>query len=310
MIILTDDREYAEHILPSQEQWGSFNLDAADPNLLKLISRLYPSKVMHTREIRRDMRWAYVLAVKHAPSSHFDHLIALSQKDCELPDGTLCLAGAGHKFHGQRHRRWSAVEGNIHLAVSLSPRRIIKNFHAGFPVLVAVSLIDALDAFKALHGRAGIKWVNDILIDGAKVAGFLAHTQSVEDTVLTVILGIGLNVEKTPRIQPDSFVPEVGSLRNFVQDEFVLNQERVLFQLLNSLDKNYDLLLSGRYATLLKSYKERSLVIGHHVKVVSDAPSKTSREITSGTVVDIGVNLELFLKGRKKPVTSGRLILA
>lgn len=309
MIIFTDDREYAEHILPAQEQWISFNPDAAGPNLLKLISRLYPSKVMYTREIRKDMRWAYVLAVKHASSSHFDHLIALSQKDVELPDGTLCLAGSGCKFHGLRHRRWSAVEGNIHLAVSLSPHRIIKNFHTGFPVLVAVSLIDALDAFKALHGRAGIKWVNDILIDGAKVAGFLVHTQSVEDTILTAILGIGLNVENTPRIQPDSFVPEVASLRNIVQDEFALNQERVLFQLLNSLDKNYDLLLSGRYSTLLKSYKERSLVIGHHVKVMSDTPSKTSKEIASGIVVDIGVNLELFLKGRKKPITSGRLIL-
>lgn len=309
MIIFTDDREYAEHILPAQEQWVSVNLDAAGPNLLKLISRLYPSKVMYTREIRREMRWVYVLAVKHASSSHFDHLIELSQKDVELPDGTLCLAGSGCKFHGLRHRRWSAVEGNIHLAVSLSPHRIIKNFHTGFPVLVAVSLIDALDAFKALHGRAGIKWVNDILIDGAKVAGFLVHTQSVEDTILTAILGIGLNVEKTPRIQPDSFVPEVASLRNFVQDEFALNQERVFFQLLNSLDKNYDLLLSGRYSTLLKSYKERSLVIGHHVKVMSDAPSKTSKEIASGIVVDIGMNLELFLKGRKKPITSGRLIL-
>jgi hypothetical protein len=50
-------------------------------------------------------------------------------------------------------------------------------------------------------------------------------------------------------------------------------------------------------------------VIGHHVKIVSDVPSKTSREIASGTVVDIGTNLELFLKGRNKPVTSGRLIL-
>ena len=104
-------------------------------------------------------------------------------------------------------------------------------------------------------------------------------------------------------------MPEVASLRNFVQDEFALNQERVFFQLLNSLDKNYDLLLSGRYSTLLKSYKERSLVIGHHVKVMSDAPSKTSKEIASGIVVDIGMNLELFLKGRKKPITSGRLIL-
>jgi BirA family biotin operon repressor/biotin-[acetyl-CoA-carboxylase] ligase len=309
MIIYTDDRDYAEQILPGMEPWTPHDTSAVNPNLHHLKKRLFSTGTVHTRVSDKHGRWTHALVVKHASSSHFDHLIELSQKDVELPDGTLCLAGSGCKFHGLRHRRWSAVEGNIHLAVSLSPHRIIKNFHTGFPVLVAVSLIDALDAFKALHGRAGIKWVNDILIDGAKVAGFLVHTQSVEDTILTAILGIGLNVEKTPRIQPDSFVPEVASLRNFVQDEFALNQERVFFQLLNSLDRNYDLLLSGRYSTLLKSYKERSLVIGHHVKVMSDAPSKTSKEIASGIVVDIGMNLELFLKGRKKPITSGRLIL-
>ncbi len=309
MIIYTDDSDYTEHILPGREPWTPYDKSAVDPNLQHLKKRLFPTGTVYTRVSDKHGRWTHALVVKHAPSSHFDQLVELSQKEVKLPDGTLCLAGSGRKFHGHRQRPWSAVEGNIHLAVSLSPRRIIKNFHTGFPVLVAVSLIDALDAFKSLHGRAGIKWVNDILIDGAKVAGFLVHTQSVEETVLTAILGIGLNVEKTPRIQPDSFVPEVASLRNFVQDEFALNQERVLSQLLNCLDKNYDLLLSGRYSTLLNSYKERSLVIGHHVKVVSDAPSKTSKEIASGIVVDIGVNLELFLKGRKKPITSGRLIL-
>ncbi len=309
MIIFTDDRAYAEHILPGREPWTPYDTSAVDPNLHHLKKRLFPTGTVHTRVSDKHGRWTHALVVKHAPSSHFDHLVGLSQKEVKLPDGTLCLAGSGRKFHGQRQRPWSAVEGNIHLAVSLSPRRVIKNFHTGFPILAAVSLIDALDAFKSLKDRAKIKWVNDILIDGAKVAGFLVHTQSVEDTVLTAILGIGLNVEKTPMIQTDRFVPKVASLRDFVPDKFTLNQEKVLFQLLDSMDRNYDLLLDGQYSKLLNSYRARSLVIGNQVKVVSDTPSKTSKEIASGIVVDIGVNLELFLKGRKKPITSGRLIL-
>lgn len=310
MNVFTDDREYGESVLPSQELWKPFDPSTTDPNLLPLIYRLFCTTLVHKRVCRMRGRWANALVVKYAPSSHFDHLIALSKKNVKLLDGTLCLAGSGRKFHGQKQRHWVALEGNIHLAVYLSPHRIIKNFHSGFPILAAVSLIDALDAFKALKDRAKIKWVNDILINGAKVAGFLVHTQSVEDTVLTAILGIGLNVEKIPKIESDAFVPKVASLRSFVQDDLALNQEKVLSELLISLDKNYGLLLNGQYSILLNDYRKRSLVIGHQVKVVSDTPTKKSREIASGIVSEIGENLELFLEGRKKPVISGRLILS
>jgi biotin-[acetyl-CoA-carboxylase] ligase BirA-like protein len=253
-------------------------------------------------------RWAHAFLVEHAPSSHYDLLVKMNQWDNKLPDGTLCLAGSGRKFHGQKQRLWEALEGNIHLAVSLSPHRIIKKFHSGFPVLAAVSLIDALDAFEPLRGRAKIKWVNDILIEGAKVAGFLVHTQSIENTVLTAVLGIGLNVESTPSIQRDPFVPEVSSLRDFIREKSVVDRSKVLRQLLISLDDNYGRLLDGRHDELLKRYRERSLVIGRRVSVVSDDPLDRFREIASGTVIEIGENLELIFKDLA-PVTAGRLLL-
>jgi BirA family biotin operon repressor/biotin-[acetyl-CoA-carboxylase] ligase len=254
-------------------------------------------------------RWTHALIVKRALSSHFDHLVDLSQKDIELPDGTLCLARSGRKFHGQRRRAWSTLAGNIHLALYLAPNRVIKRYHTGFPILAAVSLIDALDAITALKGRAKIKWVNDILIDGAKIAGFLVHTQSMENTVLSAILGIGLNVEKTPRIKTDPYVPKVSSLMSYVQENSILTQEQVLSQLLLSLDKNYTLLLDGHYETLINRYRERSVVIGRNVVVMSDSPSKKSCQVASGTVIDIGENLELVIKDHPEPITSGRLIL-
>jgi biotin-[acetyl-CoA-carboxylase] ligase BirA-like protein len=310
MIVYTDDRDYADHILPGAEPWKSYDKNRADPNLHRLKKRLFTSGSVYTSARDKKRRWSHALVVKHAPTSHFDHLIDTSQKDIELPDGTICLAGSGSKFHGQRKRPWAALEGNIHLAICFSPHKIIKSFHTGFPVLAAVSLIDALDAFEPLEGRAKIKWVNDILIDGAKVAGFLVHTQSVEDTVLTAIMGIGLNVEKTPRIKTDPFVPKVSCLRSFVHEDSILDQEKVLRQLLISLDKNYELLLKGKYGSLIRSYRECSNVIGRKVRIMSDSPGKEFREIAAGTVAGIGEHLELILKGQREPVTSGRLILA
>ena len=309
MIVYSNDRDYADQIFSDRGQWMAYDEKTAGSALHRLKKRLFPTGAVYTRVYDTHGRWMHAFLVKHASSSHFDHLVELSQRDIELPDRTFCLAGSGRKFHGQRRRPWSALEGNIHLALYLTPQQIIKRFHTGFPILAAVSIIDALDVITPLKGRAKIKWVNDILIDGAKIAGFLVHTQSMEDTVVSVILGIGVNVEKTPRIKTDAFVPKVSSLRSVIPEDSALDKNKVLFELLRSLDKNYNLLLDGQYKALLDSYRERSIVIGHRVKVLPDTPFKKPHEVASGTVIAIGEDLELILKGRSKPVTSGRLIL-
>jgi biotin-(acetyl-CoA carboxylase) ligase len=82
-----------------------------------------------------------------------------------------------------------------------------------------------------------------------------------------------------------------------------------LKHLLKSLDKNYGLLLDGKYKKLLDFYRKRSLVIGREVQIFSDIPNKKQTTISSGTVKQIGDNLELWMEGQKKPVTEGRLVL-
>lgn len=86
------------------------------------------------------------------------------------------------------------------------------------------------------------------------------------------------------------------------------SQKAIILQLLHDLDKNYRLLLSGRSDRLLDTYRQRSMVVGRRVKVISDAPSGPSEELAAGRIKAIGENLELFLDGVKDPVTRGRLV--
>ena len=162
---------------------------------------------------------------------------------------------------------------------------------------------------RSLASRAGVKWVNDILIDGAKVAGFVTHTQSQEHEVKSVVLGIGLNVATIPLVPPDAFVPRVASLSQYLPGNEACSLDRILFTLLNKLDKNYHLILEGKIAGLLDFYRESSLVLGRRVRVISDPISGKSQELASGRVSHIGENLELHLEDRPAPVTQGRLIL-
>jgi biotin-[acetyl-CoA-carboxylase] ligase BirA-like protein len=309
MIIFTDDKEGAEKAFTVHQEWKSADYSTIDKNLGILMERLYRDKPVHRSESRISERWPYAFFVNNAPSSHFDLLLEWSQEHSELPDGILCVAGSGHQFHGQRERPWVAQEGNIHLSIYLSPGKKISQYHSGLPVLSAVSLVQAIDAIEDLEERAQIKWVNDVLIQGAKVAGFLVHTHTVQDKVVGIILGIGLNVEKTPVLGHDLFVPEAGSLWDFLPSPPFVTRKKVLEHLLEALEKNYGLLLEGWYPKLLDFYRRRSIVIGREVQVFSHIPNAKQTLIASGTVEQIGENLELWLVGQKNPVTEGRLVL-
>jgi biotin-(acetyl-CoA carboxylase) ligase len=201
------------------------------------------------------------------------------------------------------------LEGNIHLSAFLAPGQKVDHFGVGFTILSAVSVVETIDFMEGLEKKASIKWVNDILIANAKVSGVLAHTQSQGEIVTSAVLGIGINVESTPHVERDPFVPGVASLRDFVPSSNKCNQRLVFNKLAPCLDRNYRLLLSGEYLRLLDFYRQRSQVIGREVSVYPDLGGVTSEELVSGRVISIGENLELYLEGVKTPVSKGRLVL-
>jgi BirA family biotin operon repressor/biotin-[acetyl-CoA-carboxylase] ligase len=176
-------------------------------------------------------------------------------------------------------------------------------------VLAAVSVVDAIDSVSGLAAPAAIKWVNDILLDDAKVSGVLAYTAGVGSAVDAAVLGIGLNVETTPTVEATPFVPRVGSLRDFSSDGAALSQGLVFEALLIALDRNYQLLLDGRASELVDRYRERSIVVGRKVTVYSDDAGSSPQAIATGRVERIGENLELIFAGRDKPLSRGRLVL-
>ncbi|MFQ6008861.1 MAG: biotin--[acetyl-CoA-carboxylase] ligase [Candidatus Zixiibacteriota bacterium] len=309
MIVYTDSLDYAQEILPSELSWRSVSIRSVNGEIEKLVACLFPTDMLAVSELSWNQNWKYLLLVKTAPQSQYDVLIKLARKDEPLPNGILCLASTGSKLHGFKNRPWVALPGNIHLSVFLTPRQKVDHFGVGFTILTAVSVVEAIDSIKGLEQKAALKWVNDILIGYAKVAGVIAHTQSQGEVVTGAVLGIGINVETTPSVERDPFVPRVASLRNFVPDPFECNQRLVFERLATCLDKNYKLLLSGQYNRLLDLYRERSVIIGREVCIYSDAAEGHAEELAQGTVVSIGENLELYLQDVDKPIFHGRLVL-
>jgi BirA family biotin operon repressor/biotin-[acetyl-CoA-carboxylase] ligase len=110
------------------------------------------------------------------------------------PHGTLVTAAAQTAGRGRQGRIWSAPPGRA-LLMSLvlrHPRRLL-------PLAAAVAVAEAAAATGA---DARIKWPNDVLIDGRKVAGVLAEARPQDGWA---VLGIGVNVA----VRPGELPPEL-----------------------------------------------------------------------------------------------------
>jgi BirA family biotin operon repressor/biotin-[acetyl-CoA-carboxylase] ligase len=252
--------------------------------------------------------WQYLVLSRYSPRSQYDRMIQLLRGEEGLPDRLVCVAGSGQGFHGFKGRPWSADAGNLHVTVHLAPNQTVERFHTAFTVLAALSVVDAIDAVPGLDRQARIKWVNDVLLGGAKVAGTLSYTQTQGTHVSSALLGIGLNVETAPVVERTPCVPAVGAVADFAPGAEGATQRDLLANLLSALHGNYRTLLDDGVRPLLDRYRIRSGIVGSHVAVYGEDPGSDPSVISEGRVAALGDGLELYLEGREEPITRGRLV--
>jgi biotin-[acetyl-CoA-carboxylase] ligase BirA-like protein len=308
MQVFTDSIDYAAKVTGIPPiAWGAPRLDS-DGVVGRLAKRLYRGQAFRESKLQTDMLWGHLFLVEVAAESHYDILVDLGREGGGPAGELLCLAGTGHQFHGFKGRAWASPPGNLYLSAHLAPNRAVRHAGTCFTVLAAVSVLDAIDEVPGLENRAEIKWVNDVLIDGAKVGGVLAYTQSEGVRTESVVVGVGLNVETTPSVQPTPFVPRVGSLREVAKDPGLCNQRLVFERLSRALGENYAAVLSGDYGTLLQRYKDRSAVVGRDVALCTEDSEADPEVVAEGRVQTLGDDLELFFEGYTEPFSRGRLM--
>ncbi len=310
MLVITDSPDFARHVIDCDKSWENYSPASAEEGLSSLLNHQFGEHDLYlSGSTITDQCFRYLLITAKATRSQYDAAVELCKENSPIPDCTLCLAGSGEHFHGQQDRPWSSPDGNIYLTVIFAPNRKIDHFCPGFVMLPAIAVTEAADSIPGLEGRSSIKWVNDIVIDNANIAGVLTYIQAMGDNVTCAVLGIGLNVDTLPNVEPTPFVPDVACLADFVDNIWLCNRKTALDGLIRSLGSNYKLLESGEYDQLLCKYRRRSAVIGKYVTICKDDAQSDSEVITEGTVQNIGYDLELLIEGREQPVTQGRLIL-
>lgn len=120
---------------------------------------------------------------------------------------TWILAGVQTAGRGRRARPWSSPRGNFHGTLVLKPTEppetvALRSFAA------ALALRDALVAVTGLPQSFALKWPNDVLCNGGKLAGILLESQGLNGPDAVLSIGIGVNLIAAP----DASQVEVGAV--------------------------------------------------------------------------------------------------
>jgi len=213
-------------------------------------------------------------------------------------EGEMVISESQQKGRGRLGRHWfSPPSLNLYLSVILRPK-IPPQQASLITLMAAVATADAIEKFSGL--LPSIKWPNDILLRGRKVAGLLNEIHSEMDRIHFVILGIGVNVNMDEKMFPK----EIRSSATSLKDEMGQPISRKIFlsRLLEELERWYAIFLEEGDHAVLKAWRERAQIKGRSVKVTSFG------EALTGIAVDVDSDGALILEtknGERKRVVAG-----
>src|SRR5262245_43071020 len=150
-------------------------------------------------------------------------------------EGTVVIADAQTAGHGRMAKPWFSPSGvNIYASVLYRPA-IAPCEAGGFSFVASLAVSDAIHA-EGLGST--IKWPNDVLVGGKKVAGTLVEFAVQDGLVEYVILGLGVNVNVTRTALRDALGTSglaADSLREIAGHE--LDRNALAAMILNALDR-------------------------------------------------------------------------
>lgn len=180
-----------------------------------------------------------------------------------VKEGVVVFAEAQTCGRGRLGRKWTSPLGkglwfSILLRPALRPSEATR-----------LTVASATALRRAIHTQTGlapeIKWPNDILVAGRKVAGILTELHAELDQIKYVILGIGVDVN----LSTTDFAPELRRTATSLRAELGRSASRpeLAVTILQELDRDYARALGGGFSSLADEWEEHCCTLGHQVVI-------------------------------------------
>ncbi len=209
----------------------------------------------------------------------------VKQHMSELSDSTVVYTSHQTDGRGRLSRKWiDTGENNIYMTFCLKPSCEFQEIYSNLTQYLSVVLCKTLEKYGV---DSKIKWPNDVLVDGKKIAGILSETSMQGSSFKGIALGIGVNLN-TSQTLLDSIDKPATSLAVILNKE--IDREKFLKTLTDEFFLNYDRFLNTGFAMI------RDFYLNHASFLNTDISVNVLGKIESGCAVDITQDGALVLE--------------
>jgi BirA family biotin operon repressor/biotin-[acetyl-CoA-carboxylase] ligase len=201
--------------------------------------------------------------VVYIPQTDSTNLQARLLAEQGAEDGTVVIADQQSSGKGRMGRYWVSPAGvNLYLSVILRPDIQLRNA-TQMTFLTAVAVAEAIEASGDFSPQ--LKWPNDVLLAGKKIAGLLNELNAETEQIHFMILGIGVNLNMTEDQFPANLRSPATSL--LVAGGMEIPRLDFTRNLLQRIDHLYALYLDQGFTPILSRWEKRCNMLGKKVEV-------------------------------------------
>jgi len=201
----------------------------------------------------------------------------------------LCLSADNQTDgYGRRNAKWFSYKGNIHLSILVKPKCSINEVNQ-LSFMTSITLGDTLKKIKS-NINIKYKWPNDILLNKKKIAGVIVETSSfVNKKIKWVIIGIGLNIKKSPNLNTKEF--KITSLN---KEKIYVRKDDFIDSFLQRFFRNYEFWKKKGFNFIKKNW------ISNVYKKNNKIVVKYQNNYIKGKILDLLINGGIKLKTSKE----------
>lgn len=189
--------------------------------------------------------------------------VAQKLADDGVAEGVAVFAEAQTKGRGRLGRQWLSPAGKgLWLSVLLRPA-LPPQQATQMTVAAVVALARTIRAQTGLD--PAIKWPNDLLLGGKKLAGILTEMRAEPEHIRSLILGVGVNVNQTAADFPPALRPQVTSLR--LATGAPVDRPALAARLLRELDADYARVSQGQFRAVAEEWERHCTTLGQPVVI-------------------------------------------
>jgi len=218
-------------------------------------------------------------------------VFALTIAANKIENGTIVVSKRQSKGRGRLKRKWESPSGGIWMSIIIHPKFDIKHIVL-MPIATSLALCLAIE--KILKIKPELKWPNDLMINGKKVAGILLDSSIQSNNIEYLVLGVGINfkikqkkLETMLKKHSNNHGAKTLTKKNEKPIELV---EEFLYQLENILH----MINSDQNKKIVSMWTKRSSTIGKKIMYINNNTKK------SGKVIKMDQDGALIISSNKK----------